>query len=218
VELRTKPAAEGKLVQRAVIGVFGNKQHGKNTVGHLLEWNFRRMQKRTMQFALADSLKEAAIHLLGMPREVAFGDGISTEEREKLRTEWVRYGRNGREWLQWVGTELGREQIDSGLWIDRAVDKVAADGQGTHFFIITDCRFHNERESLTNRLGGVFIPFIKILVRRPSVPVDLAHPSESEVAEMTNDMFDHVILNEGTMEHLEATVQTLVEELIGVEA
>lgn len=217
MKLRTKPAAKGVLVQRAVIGIFGNKQHGKDTLGEFLALRFLGKKKRVKRFALADPLKRAAITLLGMPRRVAFGDGLTVPEREVERIDWTRYGRNGREWLQWIGTEMGREQIDQDLWVDRAVDTVVGDDQGTHFHIITDCRFHTERVNLARKLEDVFIPFVKVRIRRPGHEVDLSHPSESEVASMSDDLFDYVIINDGTLARLELRADKLVHKLMGGE-
>lgn len=210
--------AEGRLIERKVIGVFGNAQHGKDVTAHLIEEELKARGKRVRCFALADPLKEVATHLLGMPKEIAWGteDG-DVARREIERLNWVRYGKNAREWLQWIGTEMARDMIDKDVWVDRAVDTISTDDQGTHFFIITDCRFHTERVSLKAKLASRFVPFSPIRVYRPGIPVDTNHPSEAEVASMTQEMFDHVIDNDSDLTGLRVRVVKYVEALLGID-
>lgn len=206
-----KPA-QGRLIARIVFGVFGNQQHGKDTVSDLICEEVRSAAKmRARKIALADPLKVTAMHLLGMPAEVAFGNGISVEEREKRRLEWAVYGRNARQWLRWIGTEL-RNQIDQDLWIDRLVRTVVDDDQGTAVWAISDCRFNNEREKLPKKFADHFVRFVKVRVKR-DWPVDLSHPSESEVAAMSDDVFDAVLVNDGDLEALRQRVRALLRNL-----
>lgn len=205
------PPAKGELIQRTVFGVFGNAGHGKDTVADLILSECHDRAIRAKKFALADPLKRVAMELLGMPVEVAFGlFGVPIIERERLRQEWVKYGKNGRQWLQWIGTELGRRQIDEALWIDRAVDTVVLDEVGTRVFAIADCRFHNERIGLFERFTNRYVNFFSIRVKRPGVPVHLGHQSESEVASMTDDMFNAVIVNDGTVDDLRARLKVIL--------
>jgi len=215
-----KPAATGRLIERTVVGVFGNKQHGKDTFAGLVDKHVRHtLKQRTKVFALADPLKECAIHLLGMPRSAAIGEGIPREERERLREEWVAYGKTARQWLQWVGTEL-RDQIDKDLWIDHAIDTVIADDRGTHKFILTDCRFYHEHQNLFLKLTRLCVGFTTVRIHRPGVLVNLDHASESEVASMDDEMFDYVVVNDGGLEQLDMKAKEYVawlESAIGAE-
>jgi len=207
------------LIQRTVVGLCGNKQHGKDTFGKLLGKHARQQyEKRIRSFALADPVKYATMALTGMPDYVAAPsdyDKPAGEDTNALRLAWRYKGRNGREWLQWVGTELGREQIDQSVWIDRAVDVVVGDDQGTGVFLITDCRFFNERDDLKRELEMRLLTFVMVRVKRPSEPVDISHRSESEVASMTDDMFDHVVINDSGLAELDAKAFALAETLWG---
>lgn len=207
---------KGKYLERIVIGVFGNKQHGKDTVSNLLVEEMQRRGRGAKQFALADPLKHAAQHLVGMPPEIAWGHGVPTQEREHLRLTWTYAGKNAREWLQWIGTELGRQQIHPEVWIDRAVDTVVMDGSGTQLFTISDCRFHNERVRLKEKLEERFIRFYRVKVYRPGVPIDMTHASESEVASMPAAVFDEVIDNDTTLEDLRTKVVALCDRLVAM--
>ena len=207
------------MIHRTVIGLFGNKQHGKDTLGKLIAKHARHQHnKRSRSFALADPVKYAAMALTGMPIEVAAPsdyDKPEDEDTNALRMAWTYRGRNGREWLQWVGTELGREQIGDSVWIDRAVSVVIGDDRGTHVFLITDCRFYNEREELKRQLEARMVQFVRVRLKRPGEPVDISHRSESEVASMTDSMFDHVIVNDAGLFELDEQAFALVEKLWG---
>lgn len=206
--LESKQGAEGRLIKRIVFGVFGNAGHGKDTVANLIMAECRARKIHSKKFALADPLKRVAMELIGMPAEVAFGtDDVA--ERERLRQSWAAYGKNGRQWLQWVGTELGREQISPDLWVDRAVDTVVADTQGIRVFAIADCRFHNERIKLFEKFTERYVAFFTIRVKRPDVPINSGHQSESEVASMTDDLFNAVLVNDGTVDDLRAKVKVI---------
>lgn len=213
-----RPAAQGHLIERVVVGVFGNKQHGKDTTAHLIAEALRARGKRAFCFALADPLKHVAVHLLGMPESIAWGTGLGEDvaRREAERIAWNKYGRNAREWLQWIGTELGRDQIDKEIWVDRAVDRVVTDSQGTEYFLITDCRFNNERDNLRAKLTQRFARFTPVRVYRPGIPVDTNHPSEAEVAAMPADVFDHVIDNDSDLAGLKRKVEHYVTAVLGV--
>jgi hypothetical protein len=211
--MEQKPAASGRLIARIVIGVFGVKQAGKDTVSLMIvqEGLLGVPGFRVRKLALADPLKHVAMHLVGMPHEVAFGDDNDVAERERLRETWTAYGRNGRTWLQWIGTELGRQQIDPALWIDRTVDRIVDDEQGTQVFAISDCRFHNERIQLREKLAARYVRFVTLRVRR-DVPVG-THQSEAEVASMSDYLFDAVILNNGSLEDLRGAVRSFLVNL-----
>ena len=210
---------EPEWIQRTVIGLFGNKQHGKDTLCKLIAKHARQQHhQRTRSFALADPVKYATMALTGMPIEVAAPsdyDKPKDEDTNALRMAWTYRGRNGREWLQWVGTELGREQIGDTIWIDRAVNVVIDDDEGTHVFLITDCRFYNEREELKRQLEARMVQFVRVRIKRPGEPVDISHRSESEVASMTDSMFDHVIVNDAGLFELDEQAFALVEKLWG---
>lgn len=209
------PAAKGRMIRRHAIGLFGHKQHGKDTVAAMLGLALGGQHGyRVKQFALADPLKRVAIELLGMPSEIAFGNGVTVDERERLRDVWMYRGKNARQWLQWIGTELGREQIDPELWVKRAVDTVVDDTKGYHFFVVSDCRFHNEREELASRFDLQFVRFTKVRIHRPGAPIVADHPSESELTEMTDDQFDYVLSNDSTIEALEEKVRVLAGQLV----
>lgn len=172
--------------------IFGNAQHGKNALGAALAAAWREQLARVELMAFADPVKRAAMALLGMPREVAYGG-------EEERRAWKRWGRDGREWLQWVGTEVGRNLVDRDLWVHRLVDRALASPAGV--VIVTDGRFANELE-IPREHAGPDLRVTAIRIRRPSVEVDCSHPSEGELRAIHDVRFDWVVNNTGTLEEL----------------
>jgi putative ribosome biogenesis GTPase RsgA len=196
---------------RAVIVVAGNSGHGKSTVSDLISefWG----KERSLQCAFADPVKEAAMILTGMPREVAYGD-------QAVRKAWATYGRTAREFQQLVGTEIGRKMINENVWVDRTVDHIARHVNTHDMAVVSDGRFWNEvnglpKRVLTHQAFTQTLPprVISIVVWRQNAPtlgepptllnrflasgvatafrklfglerVKLMHPSESEVWEM----------------------------------
>lgn len=201
-------------MDKVVVGVFGNAGHGKSTLARSLVRHANAHWLLARDLALADSLKRVAMELLGMPHEVAFGTDGFEAEREARRKSWVKYGRNGRQWLQWIGTELGRQQVDRDLWVSRTVEIIAAESTYS-FFAISDCRFHNELTGLAERLSAIGARFVPIRVLRPSVPVDTSHASEHEVTTMDETCFYTTIMNEGTTNDLYVAAGEVVAQILG---
>lgn len=120
--------------------------------------------------------------------------------------------------LQRCGTEWGRDCY-SDIWIDYAI-KVARQilseqkeyectygvvdvPSEVHGVVITDCRFANELEALKKN-GAKLIRVIRPGAGLYGSFAD--HASESEMACISDDIFDYVILNDKTMDNLSTEV------------
>ena len=86
---------------RRVFLVCGQKQSGKDTIGKMLRSELHTHLQSTEVMGFADPVKEIAMIMLGMPHHVAFGGEVD-------RRNWTKYGRDAREWLQWIGADMGR--------------------------------------------------------------------------------------------------------------
>lgn len=184
-----------------VVVIFGNMGHGKDTLGEILGtiWS-----QETIAFATP--VKEVGKALVGIPKAISHG----TQED---KATWQRFGRSAREWLQWIGTELGRDMIDKDIWVRRAADTIM-DGTEQNF-VITDGRFENERTKLKEFLTDDHrVTNVKII--RPDVPINHGHPSEDEVAAMDPELFDHVVMNDGSLDDLRTEAGTLVDWILGL--
>jgi len=180
-------------IKRGLFLVTGQMQTGKDTFGALLA-----SAVGGQTASLADPIKTIAINMLGMPRSVAYGS-------QEARLAWTRYGKNAREWLQQIGSEHSRALVHDDVWLHRFMERV---GRGAcKNFVLTDARFRNELECLTNpswwALNNpyhpqeiVFDPCVKIRIKRTGSENADPHPSEAEQLTIPDSFFDHVIVND----------------------
>jgi hypothetical protein len=184
--------------------VFGNANNGKDAFADVLARHLEPARGVVLRCSFADPLKEAALHMLGIPRRVSYGPA-SVKEGTSY------YGKTARHWLQWLGTEVGREQVHPALWVHRLADRGLE--SGARFVVVSDGRFENERVGLRDYLRGRGLVF-NVLVHRPSLPIPGpdAHPSEAEVADMRRrvllyggayGLFDAVVANAGALADLD---------------
>tara|TARA_R110002020_G_scaffold55309_2_gene153590 strand:+ start:12867 stop:13697 length:831 start_codon:yes stop_codon:yes gene_type:complete len=164
-------------------------------------------------YALADSLKEVAVSVLGLERKQAFGTdedknsktnlkwqdmpgvinkskasslGLTSGQMEKLNLLVHKNGiMTAREVLQYVGTDIFRK-MNSNVWIDSLYRKIEEDSP--EVALISDVRFENEISSLQEK-GG----FVVGLSRDPYDKGD-RHASEAEIENCIN-LSDKVIDN-----------------------
>jgi len=105
--------------------------------------------------------------------------------------------------MQTLGTEWGREQVNSDLWVDLAMAKVREHWQLGHDVVVDDLRFPNELHALQNA-GGVVLR-----VDRPNSSAYKAHKSEG--------LLDNAplpsIQNGGSVEDLRRLARELPEQL-----
>jgi len=153
--------------------------------------------------ALADPVKEVAIAMIGMPSAVAYGG-------EAERHAWSAYGKDARQWLQWIGTELGRK-IDENIWIHRLLERVST--TAADIIVVSDLRFTNEilvwprDESLKP-----YFKFVTIRLKRPGTENSDPHPSEAEQLSIPDSEFSEVIINDKEPKDLEAHGKRLVSK------
>lgn len=100
-----------------------------------------------------------------------------------------------RQFLQRLGTDVGRDMIDQDVWVraaGRKIEQLRAQGKNV---VITGIRYPNEL-AMVQRLGGT-----TFWVERPGMPADASDSHESEHALSLRD-FDHSIMNIGTLDDL----------------
>lgn len=107
--------------------------------------------------------------------------------------------------LQRMGTEVGRNIIDPDVWVNIAISKCY---EGGGHYVFTNCRFANEAAAI-HKAGG-----LTVHVYRPGL--DLGDPEdiavhESELA--VGITWDHTIINDGTLEDLEAQVDWFMHNI-----
>ena len=173
--------------QKIMIGMIGKAGSGKDTVADYIveKYGFSKI-------AFADPLKQAVQVMFDVDDEHMF-DRVKREEPLPGWEPWT-----VRKLLQFVGTDLMRNQIDEDIWVKNAVSRVR---KGT-LMIISDVRFPNEidlvRELVSDEFKTLFIK-----VHRPDHE-DAAggianHASEANIDNLKGDVD---LFNDGTLDDL----------------
>ena len=110
-----------------------------------------------------------------------------------------RKDKNGRELLQWIGTDVIRTQKPD-FWVDFIADVLQCFERNWDYVLIPDARFPNE----IDRLRDAGFDVIHLRVVRPGfdnglTPEQLSHPSETA---LDNVVPDYTIENDGSIEDL----------------
>ena len=169
--------------QKTVVVLAGTAGVGKDTAGNMLV-----DLVGGVRMAYADPLKDAVEALVGIPKSILYGT-------RDVKESYVAYGRTARHWLQWLGTEVGRQQIHNDLWVHRFADRVMNSPEW--LVVCSDGRFKNEIETLRERLAGKAQVY-SVRISNPRVTVDLTHQSEREIYELPDTYFDRVLVNDGS--------------------
>lgn len=187
-----------------LIGLSGAARSGKDTVGEFLETQFD-----FKRYAFADPLKRAAHEMFGIPL-IEFYEG----DREIVNEFW---GFSPREILQLIGTECGRQVFRNDIWVKRAemewnnhqqyVNNVLPETFGTvegfRGMVITDVRFENEAKFI-REMGGTVLH-----VERPGFVGEVGVANHASEAGYSDDLKDHIVVNDGTLEQLYTKVENI---------
>lgn len=194
------------MADKTVVLLAACAGHGKDTAAEILTEICGREQ--CMHVAYADPLKIAVEHMIGVPRNI----GHLAKDTIKF------YGRTAREWWQYIGTEIGRNQIDENVWVDRMADRIR--NSTARFVFVSDARFKNELSGLRDRLildrAADAIQMITIRIINPRVQVNLSHQSESELHHIPLDAFDVVVMNDGSLMDLRTRLRSFARDYLGL--
>lgn len=176
-----------------LIGLTGKAGVGKDTAALYLNNTYD-----LHHYAFAAPLRRMVEALIGK---------CHWDDREwKERTiDWI--GKSPRQLLQTLGTEWGREQVNSELWVRKA-EHVRQQLGSARFrcagMVISDVRFPNEAEWLV-AAGGILIE-----LRRGSAAGVAAHVSEQHDL---SRFVHHVVENNGTRRDLHERLNAIVTQL-----
>lgn len=146
-----------------IIGISGRKASGKSSTAEFLRshsavfWPDRRVRVA----GFADTLKEIAIAMYGLPRDACYGD----DDAKNVTVEHL--GVTVRSVLQRLG--MAMREIWPDVWIAKAMAVAAAYNPGVQIF--ADVRLPNEVDAI-QEAGG----YVLRLLRKPH---DDAHESET---------------------------------------
>jgi hypothetical protein len=181
-----------------LIGLTGAAGAGKDTVANILIKEFDQVNKPVAQIAFADTLKEMMCVLLSCTRE-KLEDRLFKESPHPILG-----GKTPRYAMQTIGTEWGRNMIDSEIWTNATKAKINELIELGIFsaVVTTDVRFDNEAR-LIQELGGVVIG-----IERPNNPLAIGSQHASECG-VSKDLIDEFFLNDA--EGIDALKEKVVD-------
>jgi hypothetical protein len=204
-----------------IIGICGLIGSGEDTVADYLVnvHGFRRE-------SFAGTLKDAAAAVFGWDRTLLEGrTKASREWREQVDTWWAQRlnmpSLTPRWVLQYWGTEVMRRGFHDDIWIACIENKLRNSGDN---IVLSDCRFPNEIASLRSASGVIVrtcrgpepewynFAVQENLVKSEEAKQELikrkVHASETA---WIGTKFDHILDNNGTMDHLYAQVDRIIK-------
>lgn len=184
-----------------IIGLCGCKRSGKDTVARFLTDTCNR---KVRLFAFADALRDVVKITFGFD-DCDFQDDVSKETKISPLFPGSQF--TPRRALQFVGTDLFRNQVDPDIWVKIAENKLTQEQEEGTIVIVTDVRFENEMNML-RRLGA------KLWFVSREIKSFSSHASEAFVQnlqmnpEHRNGLFDYEIENDADLNTLQDTVQS----------
>ena len=172
-----------------LIGLTGGKGQGKDTAAKF---------GPCKSFAFADPLKQAAMAMFDLTHEQVYDEALKDQVD-------VRYDKTPRQLLQWLGTDVIRDQFSKNHWLtlmEYKLIRAMEEGGPEDVITVTDCRFSNECD-LIRSLGG---RVVRIVREMEGAKAD-AHASEKGVPD---SCVDFTFKNDGTKEQLWERMRCLV--------
>lgn len=220
-----------------IIGITGKKQSGKDTFANFVKQLLP--EQKVVKISLAHPLKTFVIELLNISSRHVWG---SDNDKNYPIAAWgkvfkkqccEKYNKDifdllsGREALQVIGTDIMRRgncyfkkeywdktkkfleqkntKIGNKIWIDLCVKDIQ--NQDADIVIVPDVRFFNEIEAIKKE-NGILVR----MYRNIDVVNTIQHPSELEMEEMSDMLFDFVVDDDGnrTMNDLKQRVMNFI--------
>jgi hypothetical protein len=206
---------------KKIIGICGLAGSGKDTIGDALVNNLPNWEK----VSFASHLKDVTALLFGFDRKMLAGetpeDRAIREQPDKFWSEKMGKDFTPRYALQYLGTNLLRNQLHQNIWVDCLERKILESDKNV---VITDVRFPNEINMIKNIGGeiwrverGVLPQWWETALYYNTQPNTLEIPSEfngvheSEWRWVGYDRPDHIFKNDGTIEDLEKKVLDIMK-------
>ena len=168
-----------------LVGVCGKAGAGKDTIGDFLveKYDFKKI-------ALADPIKRLVKDVFALDDHTVY-DRVAREEALDRWPGWT-----VRKLLQYIGTELFRENIDDSVWVKSLWYKISDDADNN--YVVTDVRFPNELEYFRDNASEG--QFLSIKVIRPGYEGNVG--MKGHASEAYDLQGDYEIINDGTIEDL----------------
>lgn len=170
--------------------IAGKARNGKDTTGAFIKEYYEGLGEKVCTLQLSYPLKYYASIVLGW----------NGEEETKPR-----------EFLQKLGTDVIRGQIDEKFLIKRLIDDIRVLSYFCDIIVVTDVRMPLEFEELEKTFDNVK----KVLVERPNFESSLSSNQQKHITETALDAYtryDYKISNDGTLDDLKKKVYELLGE------
>jgi hypothetical protein len=173
-----------------IIAVTGRKYNGKDSIADYLVKNHG-----YIKLSFADQLKKALELLFNFDHEQLYGS-----KKEVVDEYW---GYSPRYLMQYLGTQVFRDNIDQDFWVKSLENNILKNYQNKKI-VISDLRFMNEY-NMIKRLGGYVIK-----VKRDNINNTDQHESES----MTDNLdYDFFIQNNYDLDYLHKLVELALKDI-----
>lgn len=207
---------------KKIIGITGSAGGGKDTIGDILVSNLPNWEK----MSFANHLKDVASLLFGFDRKMLAGetpgDRAIREQPDKFWSEKMGKDFTPRFALQFLGTNLLRNQLHQNIWVDCLERKIMESDKN---IVITDVRFPNEIDMIKSIGGEIWrvergtLPnwwesaiYHNTNPNTLDIPTELKNVHESEWRWIGYDRPTHVFHNNQTIEDLKQEVLTYIGE------
>lgn len=173
--------------------IAGRARHGKDTVAAMIREYY-------LKQGLMPERLQFSYYIKDYTKRLTSWDG-SEESKSEVRG-----------FMQELGTEIVRKQIDEDFFIRRVCEDIKVYSFFCDVLTISDARFPREIEEVKKAFPNV----ISILIERPNFvsPLDkkeIKHDTETALDHYHN--YDYTIKNDGTIEELKEKVIQLLEEV-----
>jgi hypothetical protein len=169
---------------RKLVGITGRAGAGKDTLAAYF------VAQGYVQYSLASPIKAALNAMFGFTNE-------QWEDRQWKETVLPVIGKNPRQMAQTLGTDWGRQQVSSDLWLQLAHSFIINSDKPV---VISDVRFDNEADFVQS-LGGEVIRVV-----RHDLPQVQDHLSETGVS---SKYVDWTILNNTSIESMHSKISRI---------
>jgi len=177
-----------------LVGICGKAGSGKDTIGDYLIKNYG-----FKKIALADPIKRLVKDVFALDDHTVY-DRVAREQPLKNWPNWT-----VRKLLQFIGTELFRENIDDAIWVKSLWYKIQNDPKNR--YVISDIRFPNELKFFKKHAKKS--EFLCVKVVRPGYTGNVGLKGHaSEAYDLKGDI---KIINDGSIEDLYNRVDKLVD-------
>lgn len=188
-------------MNKLVVGFMGKAGVGKDTAGDYLvrQYGFKKD-------SFAAPLKRLVGDIFSIPDSILNPvDAEARQLREVPLADWPNY--TPRMLLQFIGTELFRNQVDRDIWVKSLCHRILHSKH--NLYVLTDIRFPNEFNAMAEQFGK---NFIGIKITRDGCSGETHGGMKAHESEAYDLPCHHAVANDGTLEDLYAKVNHIVQD------